>query len=118
MQEDIEQNYEKDHHGEELGEATFNFLYAIYSLPNLVFPIIGGMLIDRIGARVVLIITAMLCVLGQFVFSYGGLENSFAIMLAGRFVFGLGAEVLLGSQNTIISNWFKSGQLSVRMGRL
>lgn len=77
-------------HEEPMGEAQFNLLYAVYSFPNVVIPILGGILIDKIGARVVLILTAGLCVIGQLVFSYGGFFNSFAIMLVSRVIFGLG----------------------------
>lgn len=78
-------------------------------------PFIGGALIDKIGARIVFIITCMFCVLGQFVFSLGGLHNLFWVMIVGRVVFGFGGEVLQGSQSTIISNWFKPRELPVSL---
>ena len=71
------------------------------------------MLIDKIGARWVLLITASFCVVGQLIFSYGGYDNTFGIMLAGRVVFGIGGEVLHASQNTLISTWFRASELSV-----
>lgn len=37
----------------------------------------------------------------------------FSLMLVGRVIFGIGGEVLQGSQSTIISNWFKPHELSV-----
>ena len=82
-------------------------LYSLYAFPNIIIPLLGGMLIDRIGARWVLIIAASFCVVGHFIFGFGGMQNVFAIMLAGRVVFGIGGEVLHASQNTLISNWFK-----------
>lgn len=78
-------------------------------------PFIGGALIDKIGARIVFIITCMFCVLGQFVFSLGGLHNLFWVMIVGRIIFGFGGEVLQGSQSTIISNWFKPRELPVSL---
>jgi len=51
--------------------------------------------------------------MGQFVFSIGGIQNTFWIMLVGRIIFGFGGEVLQGSQSTIISNWFKPHELTV-----
>lgn len=106
MEEYIEDNY-KHHHDEPLGEAKFNLLYSVYSFPNIIIPLIGGTLIDRIGGRVVFIITCMFCVAGQFVFAMGGLHNIFWVMILGRVIFGFGGEVLQGCQSTIISNWFK-----------
>jgi MFS family permease len=70
-------------------------------------------MIDKYGSRIVLIVTAVICVLGHFVFSIGGLENIWAVMLVGRILFGLGGEVLHASQNTLISNWFRASELSV-----
>ena len=66
------------------------------------------MLIDTKGPRFVLVLTATICVIGQFVFGIGGFKNMFSIMLVGRFVFGIGGEVLHASQNTLISRWFKA----------
>lgn len=83
-------------------------LYSLYAFPNVIVPLIGGMLIDKVGARIVLIITCSICVIGHAVYSFGGLENMFTIMLLGRIIFGVGGEVLHAAQNTLISNWFKA----------
>jgi MFS family permease len=91
-----------------MSESQFNLLYSLYAFPNIIIPLIGGILIDKIGARVVLIITSTFCVLGQAIFGFGGYSNLFSIMLVGRIIFGIGGEVLHASQNTLISNWFKA----------
>ena len=83
-------------------------MYSIYSLPNIIVPIIGGILIDKIGARVVFLITLVFVMIGQLIFSWGGISNVFTIMLIGRLIFGFGGEVIVGAQNTLISNWFKA----------
>ena len=85
----------------------------MYSLPNIVVPLLGGILIDSKGPRIVMILTATLCVLGQIIFTYAGFYNTWAVMLVGRFIFGLGGEVLHAAQNTLISRWFKASELSV-----
>jgi MFS family permease len=55
-----------------------------------VVPLFGGRAIDWKGPRIVMIITAILCVIGQGIFSVGGLTNIWILMLVGRFVFGIG----------------------------
>jgi MFS family permease len=65
-------------------------LYSLYAFPNVVVPLIGGMLIDSKGPRIALILTATFCVIGQAIFGLGGLKNVWGVMLAGRVVFGLG----------------------------
>lgn len=91
----------------DITEFEFNLLYALYAFPNVIIPLLGGILIDKIGARIVLIISAMFCVLGHLIFGFGGYRNVFGIMLVGRAVFGIGGEVLHAAQNTLISTWFK-----------
>jgi nitrate/nitrite transporter NarK len=56
----------------------------------VVIPLLGGILIDKYGARIVLMISAMFCVLGHLIFGFGGYQNTFAVMLVGRVVFGIG----------------------------
>lgn len=77
-------------------------------------------MIDKLGARVIMVITAGICCLGQAVFFSGGYKNLFWLMLignqrhyAGRGIFGVGGESLMASQNTLLSNWFEPSQLSV-----
>jgi len=52
--------------------------------------LIGGMVIDKYGARVAMVIVATICVAGHTVFGIGGYENSYSIMLLGRIIFGMG----------------------------
>ena len=89
-------------------------MYSLYAFPNIVVPLLGGMLIDSKGPRIAMILTSAFCVLGQLVFTFGGFKNIWAVMLLGRAVFGIGGEVLHASQNTIISKWFKASELSVQ----
>ena len=88
MQIPIERNLKEK--GQKISEFQFNLLYALYAFPNVVIPLLGGMMIDKIGARIVMMITACFCVLGHFIFGLGGYQNSFTIMLVGRIVFGIG----------------------------
>ena len=92
----------------------------MYSLPNVVICIFGGMLIDKLKARTVLVITILILTTGQFVFTLGGYRNMFSIMLvgricfySGRIIFGVASETLTASENTLISNWFQPAELSV-----
>ena len=64
----------------------------MYSLPNMILPVFGGMLMDRIGLRPGIILFTMILTLGQFVFMMGGFQNNFNMLLAGRIIFGMGGE--------------------------
>jgi MFS family permease len=70
--------------------------------------LLGGSLIDSKGPRIMMILTAIICVLGQGIFVIGGFTNKWIAMLIGRCVFGIGGEVLHAAQYTLISRWFKA----------
>jgi MFS family permease len=69
-------------------------LYSIYSLPNMILPLFGGLLIDILGIRFCVTIFTFVLVIGQFICAVGGFYNNIWVMLAGRFIYGLGGENL------------------------
>lgn len=100
-----------------LSATEFSLLYSIYSWPNVVLCFIGGFLIDRVfGIRMGTIIYLFILVIGQLVFSFGGLLDTYWLMLLGRFVFGIGAESLAVAQNNYAVLWFKGKELNMVFG--
>lgn len=69
----------------------------------MVLPIIGGVLMDKLGVRPGLIVFTVILTIGQLVFAIGGLHESFSIMMLGRFIFGLGGENMTVGQCAIIT---------------
>ena len=64
----------------------------MYAIPNCIMPMLGGILLDKIGARAgLMIFTIFLCV-GQGLFMLGGYNKDFNLMIIGRGVFGIGCE--------------------------
>ena len=96
-------------------------LNAVYSLPNIFLPLVGGILIDRYGARTVMLATSVICLAGA---SLTALGDHFALMLCGRFLFGTGAETLFVSITTALAQWFVGRHfvlwytLNMSLGRL
>jgi MFS family permease len=66
-------------------------LYAGYNLPNVICPIIFGIIINRYGLRSTYGLLA-LCLLGEGTFAMGVSNNMFWLQYMGRFIFGMGAE--------------------------
>jgi len=83
------------------------------SIPNVIILIIGGILIDRIGARLGGGIFGLACTLGTIMTAFGGQMESYWLMFVGRIVFGAGVESLLIAQNKIITKWFTGKELSL-----
>ena len=97
--------------------AQFSNLYSWYSWPNVVLPIVGGFLMDRVlGTRFGTICFAFIICIGQAIFALGGFFDRLWIMEIGRFVFGIGGESLAVAQNTYAVAWFKGKELNMVFG--
>jgi MFS family permease len=95
------------------GDEDIGWLNAIYSLPNLLMVLIGGIIIDRIGTRRATFLFALLCLVGAAVTAARG---DLFVMATGRLIFGLGAESLIVAVTTAIAKWFRGKELSLAFG--
>ena len=75
--------------------TRFSLMYSCYSLPNLICPLFGGILIDKIGNSKSVIACTLLAVIGQLIITYGAHKTNYSLMLFGRSVFGIGTETLM-----------------------
>ncbi|KAF9386528.1 hypothetical protein CPB97_003602 [Podila verticillata] len=100
----------------EVHQYQLNMLYSAYSLPNIILPLAGGYLIDRLSASRMLILFSLCICLGQAVFAIGLSFKSFTVMVLGRFIFGIGGECLEVAQAKITTDWFKSRWLGLALG--
>lgn len=94
-------------------DASIGLLQAIYSFPNIVMVLIGGVIIDRIGIRKGTLLFGVLCFLGA---ALTVVSTTLPVMAAGRLVFGLGAESLIVAVTTALAKWFRGKELSFAFG--
>jgi MFS family permease len=94
-------------------DKNIGTLNAIYSLPNVIMVLIGGIIIDRIGVKRATMLFGVLCFVGAVVTV---LTPKLAIMATGRLIFGIGAESLIVSVTTALARWFKGKELSLAFG--
>lgn len=121
-----------------LSDSSIGLLQAIYSFPNIVMVLIGGIIIDRIGTKKSTLLFGAICTLGSVVtawpdapvfaplgvgvrglsslFGLGIDSSTLSVMVAGRLVFGLGAESLIVGVTTAIARWFRGKELSFAFG--
>ena len=78
-------------------------LNAIYSLPNIFLVVVGGVLVDRFSARVMVIATTAICLVGALLTAVGA---AFPVMAAGRLLFGIGSETLAVAVLVALAQWF------------
>ena len=97
-------------------ELNFSLLYTLYAAPNVILPFFGGILVDKFGIRVCLLIFASLITLGQTIFSIGISIKSWPVMFLGRLVFGFGGESFTVANSALLADWFKGFLKFVIMG--
>jgi MFS family permease len=98
-----------------ISNAQFGLFFSVYSLPNIIMVLLGGIFLDIIGIRKAGTIFAGLCVIGVIITASG---STFLIMLLGRFIYGLGSESLIITMDKILSRWFKGKELAFAFGLL
>ncbi|MDQ7815953.1 MAG: MFS transporter [Melioribacteraceae bacterium] len=94
-------------------DSNIGLLQGIYSVPNVIMVLIGGIIIDKIGTRISTFIFTALCLIGALITAS---STELTFMAIGRLVFGLGAESMIVAITTVIGRWFKGRQLSFAFG--
>jgi MFS family permease len=94
-------------------DTQIGTLNAIYSLPNIVMVLIGGIIVDRFGTRTSTLVFAIICAVGAAITAASPL---FPVMAAGRLIFGVGAESMIVAITVAIGQWFVGRQLGLAFG--
>jgi MFS family permease len=94
-------------------DSDLGLLQGIYSFPNIIMVLIGGIIIDRIGTKKSALLFSLFLLIGA---SVTALKGDVVTMAAGRLIFGLGAESMIVAITTVIAQWFKGKQLSFAFG--
>src|SRR5579871_5012283 len=84
-------------------DGQIGTLNAIYSAPNIVLVLVGGILTDRFGARAMVLATTAICLVGALLTAIGA---DFYVMAIGRLLFGVGSETLSVAILVALAQWF------------
>ncbi|MFG6486405.1 MFS transporter [Roseateles sp. BYS78W] len=94
-------------------DSQVGLLNAIYSLPNVVLILVGGVLVDRFGAARMTLWTSLVCLAGALLTAF---SPDFFGMAAGRLLFGIGAETFSIATLAAIADYFGGSSLALAMG--
>jgi MFS family permease len=94
-------------------DTQIGTLNAIYSFPNIIMVLIGGIIVDRFGTRRATLIFSIICSMGALLTAMSPL---FPVMATGRLLFGLGAESMIVAITVAIGQWFVGRQLGFAFG--
>jgi len=98
-------------YGKKYNQVMNQALYSIYSWPNTVLALAGGILIDKfLGLRRATVMFGILVCLGGWLFYIGVQSTQYPLMMVGRFVFGLGAESMSVAQSCFVARYFADGK--------
>ena len=93
-------------------DTQIGTLNAIYSLPNVFLVVIGGVLVDRLTARRLVVATTAICLVGAAVTAVGA---QFPVMALGRLLYGIGSETLVVAVLVALAQWFSGRYLALLM---
>ena len=88
-------------------------LYSAYSVAAVLVLLAGGYVIDRYGTNRSIFVFGVICFVASVVTA---LSPDFRVMVAGRFLLGVGAEPLIVAVTTALAKWFKGKELSFAFG--
>jgi MFS family permease len=94
-------------------DEDIGLLYTSYSIAAIIVLIIGGYIIDKFGTKKSLFAFALICTVAAFITAFAPSQN---LMLAGRFLLGVGSEPLIVAVTTSLAKWFKGKELSFAFG--
>ncbi len=95
-----------------LSQTDIGLLNAVYSLPNIPLALVGGLIIDRLGAARAAFGAAVLCFLGAVLTAVG---EPYSVMVTGRLIFGVGEATLLIALLAALAQWFSFGAAALAM---
>ncbi|MGH7105725.1 MAG: MFS transporter, partial [Acetobacteraceae bacterium] len=93
-------------------QAQIGFLNAVFSLPNTVMVLIGGIVIDRLGPARVAAWTSALCLVGAGLTAVG---SPYSVMVTGRMIFGIAEETLFIALLSGVAQWFSGRGAALAM---
>jgi MFS family permease len=94
-------------------DEQIGWLNSSYSVAAVLTLLIGGIIIDRLGAKKSIMLFSAVCLLAAALMAMG---DSFVTMVIGRTVLGLGAESLIVAITVSLAKWFKGKELSFAFG--
>lgn len=88
-------------------------LYSIYSIAAVLVLLAGGYVIDRYGTKRAIFLFSVVCLAAAAITAA---SPDIRVMLAGRFLLGVGSEPLIVAVTTALAKWFKGKELSFAFG--
>jgi sugar phosphate permease len=102
----------------EVGSASVALLASAYLYAYTLMQIPSGILTDRMGPRKAATIFVALIAVGSLLSAYSANVNNFDLMIAGKFIIGIGAAVVYIPIMKVLAVWFRKNEFATMSGIL
>jgi len=96
-------------------ETKYQLLFSVVLFSGIFLPLIGGIVVDRIGGGICLLVLATSCFVGHIIASVGVQRENWAVLLTGRFIYGLGVECEIVAIQALLTEWFGIKRIGMAM---
>ncbi|CAG8456318.1 14922_t:CDS:2 [Funneliformis mosseae] len=100
----------------DISNSKYGVIQSSVSLVNTILPILGGIFLDTFGTLVGSVLATSLIAMGNILVALSTDLRSFAVMVIGRILYGIGSGTIVIVQVTILSHWFKGKGLAIAVG--
>ncbi len=94
-------------------DSDYGSLQSIYGIAAAAVLLIGGIIVDKFGTKITILIFASLCSISAFLMI---VSSDYNVMLSGRLLLGIGAEIMIVAITTALAKWFKGKELGLALG--
>ncbi|MBN1118736.1 MAG: MFS transporter [Bacteroidales bacterium] len=94
-------------------QTHIGWLYTSYSIAAVIVLFFSGIFIDKYGTKISILLFGLIASAAGLVTALSG---NFIVILAGRFLLGLGAEPLIVAITVALAKWFKGKELGFALG--
>jgi len=100
----------------DIDPLKFNTISSASAVPNIILPLIGGLIIDIFGIRPTFAIAGFIVIIGQAILTYGVAQTDFQLLLIGKFIGSIGGGPLFVAKSAMLVKWFVGKELSFSLG--
>ena len=101
-----------------VGTASVALLASAYLYAYTLMQVPSGILTDRMGPRKAATIFIFLIAVGSILSAASAMTNNFTLMIAGKFIIGIGAAVVYIPIMKILAVWFRKNEFASMSGIL
>ncbi|ORZ10781.1 major facilitator superfamily domain-containing protein [Absidia repens] len=99
-----------------IDNTRYGVLSSAVSIINTIFPIAGGMFIDMFGSIWGTLAVNFAIIVGSLLTAIAAKYETFALMVVGRVIFGIGSGLIVTMQESLLSKWFRTQHLAFAIG--